>query len=137
MYHRYKFIENDKIEKGTLLNATNTSLAPYDYHVAKCGKYSFKKLEHSLVHTCWRGHGEDGYDISDAENTITEDEDLIETQYLNGNIEVVKILNQKCVICLERYSSYAFGQCGYQCICQDCYENEGDIDILKCFVCRT
>ena len=34
-YHRYKFIENDKIQEGTLLNATNTSLDPYDYHLKK------------------------------------------------------------------------------------------------------
>ena len=28
----YKLIENDKIEHGTLLNATNNSLNPYYYH---------------------------------------------------------------------------------------------------------
>ena len=37
LYYRYKFIENDKTEEGTLLNATNTSLDPYDYHLEKCG----------------------------------------------------------------------------------------------------
>ena len=56
LYNRYKFIENNKIEEGTLLNATNTSLDPYDYHVEKCGLDSFRKLEHSLIHTCWPGH---------------------------------------------------------------------------------
>ena len=50
---------------------------------------------------------------------------------------MVKIFNQKCVICLERDSDYAFRQCGRQCICEQCYQKEGDIDILKCFVCRT
>ena len=44
LYNRYKFIENDKIEEGILLNATNNSLDPYDYHVEKCGKDAFKKL---------------------------------------------------------------------------------------------
>ena len=44
LYHRYKFIENDKIEEDTLLNATNTSLDPYDYHLEKCGIDSFKKI---------------------------------------------------------------------------------------------
>ena len=72
-----------------------------------------------------------------AEGENGENEDLIETQYLNGNNEVVKIFNQKCVICLERVSIYAFRQCGHQCICQDCYENKRDIDILKSVVCRT
>ena len=30
LYHRYKFIENDKIEEATLLNTTNCSLDPFD-----------------------------------------------------------------------------------------------------------
>ena len=102
LYDRYKFFENDKIEEGTLINATNTSLDPYDYHVEKCGLDSFEKLEHNLIHTCWPGHGEDienedGFLV--VEDEVAENEDLIETQYLNGNNEVVKIFNQKCVIC--------------------------------------
>ena len=136
LYNRYKFIENNKIEEGTLLNATNTGLDPYDYHVEKCGLDSFKKLEHSLIHNCWPGHGEDEDDISDVEDEFDWDEGLIETRYLNGNNEVVKNFIQKCVICYERDSIYAFRQCGHQCICQDCFENKGDIDILKCIVCR-
>ena len=59
LHHRYKFIENDKIEEGLLLKATNNNLDPYDYHVERCGLISFKKLEHSLIQTCWPGHGED------------------------------------------------------------------------------
>ena len=51
LYNRYRFLENNKIEEGILLNSTNTSLDPYDYHVEKCGLDSFKKLEHSLIHT--------------------------------------------------------------------------------------
>ena len=97
LYNRYKFIENDKIEEGTLINATNTSLEPYDYHVEKCGLDSFKKLEHKMIHTCWPGHGEDIENedgISDVEDEVAENKDLIETQYLNGNNEVVKIFNQ-------------------------------------------
>ena len=49
----------------------------------------------------------------------------------------LKIFNQKCVICLEGDSDYAFSQCGHQAICEQCYQNKGDIDILKCVVCRT
>ena len=140
IYYRYKFIENDKIEEGTLLNATDNSLDPYDYHVEKCGVDSFEKLERSLIHTNWHGHGEDienENDIADVEDEVEEDENLIETPYLNGNNKVVKIFNQKCVICLERDSVYAFRQCGHQCICVDCYQSKGDINILKCVVCRT
>ena len=136
IYHHYKFIENDKIVEGTLFNGTDGSLVPYDYHVEKCGVDSFKKLEHGLIHTCWPGHGED---IENEDDDLVE-EDIVEedeTPYLNGNNEVVKIFNQKCVVCLERDSVYAFRQCGHQCICEQCYENKEDIDILKCVLCRT
>ena len=140
LYHRYNIIENGKIEEGTLLNTTNDSLDPYDYHLEKCGIDSFKKLEHRLIHTFWPGHGEDIENEDDdlvEEDVVEENEDLIETQYFNGNNEVVKIFNQKCVICYERESVYAIRQCGHQCTCEQCYQNKGDIDILKCVVCRT
>ena len=97
-------------------------------------------LELSLIHTCWPGHGEKieiEDDISDVEDEVEEDEEFIETNYTNGNNEMVKKYNQKCVICLERDSIYAFRQCGHQCICEQCYQNKGDINILKCVVCRT
>ena len=136
LYHHYKFIENDKIEEGTLLNTTNTSLDPYDYHLEKCGIDSFKNLERSLIHSFWPGHGEDNDNLVE-EDVVEGNEDLIETQYFNGTNEVVKIFNQKCVICYERDSIYAFRQCGHQCICEQCYQSKGDIDILKCVICRT
>ena len=99
---------------------------------------SFKKLERNLIHTLYSGHGENIEDDELVEGDVVErNEDLIETQYFNGNNEVVKIFNQKCVICYERESVYAFRQCGHQCICEQCYESKGDIDILKCVVCRT
>ena len=113
---------------------------PFDYHVEKCGVDSFRKLERSLIHTDWPGAGEDmenGADNVVEEDEVEEDENLIETPYLNGNNEVVKFFNQKCVICLERDSVYAFRQCGQQCICERCYQNKGDINILKCIICRT
>ena len=81
---------------------------------------SLKKLERSLIHTFRLGVGEDienEDDLSDVEDEVQEDGDLIEAQYLNGNKEVVKILNQKRVICLEKNSDYAFRHCGHQCIC--------------------
>ena len=51
LYHRYEIIENDKIEDGILLNTTNGSLDPLDYHLEKCGVDSFKRLKRSLIHT--------------------------------------------------------------------------------------
>ena len=110
-----------------------------DHHLGKRVADSCERLEPSLIHIFWPGHGEDvenGDGISDVEDEVEDDGDLIETQYLNGNNEVVKIFNQKCVICLEKDSDYAFRQCGHQCICEQCYQNKSDIDILKCVVCR-
>ena len=34
--NHYKFIENDKIEEGTLLNGKNNNLDPFLYHLGKC-----------------------------------------------------------------------------------------------------
>ena len=109
LYHRYKFIGNDKIEEGTLLKATNDSLDPYEYHLEKCGIDSFKKIERSLIHTLWPGHGEGIEDgdvvlVEENEDNIQEDNNIHELQYTNGNNEVVKVFNQKCVICFERDS---------------------------------
>ena len=114
--HHHNFIENDKIQEGALLNTIDGSLDPYDYHVEKCGKDAFKKLERSLIHTFWSGVGEDILDVEDEveENEIEEDDDLIEIQCLNGKNEVVQFFNQKCFICDERDSVYAFRQCGHQ-----------------------
>ena len=107
----YKFIQNEKMEDGTLLNASNNSLDPYDYQVEKCGEGVLKKLEHTQIHTCWPGFGEHEQNEDDEGN-----EDLIETIFNNGNNEVVKIFNQKCVICLKRDGDYACRQGGHQCI---------------------
>ena len=38
----YKFIENDKIEEGSLIKATNYNLDSFLYHLRKCGVDSFK-----------------------------------------------------------------------------------------------
>ena len=95
-------------------------------------------MEHIQIHTCWPDFGE--HEENEDDYLVEEDEEnehLIETNYRNGNNEVVKIFSQKCVICLERNSIYAFRQCGHQCICEQCYQNKGDIDILKSVVCRT
>ena len=40
----YNFIENDKIEEGILLNSSNDSLDPYDYHLSMNGLDCCKKL---------------------------------------------------------------------------------------------
>ena len=98
MSTHYKFIENDKIDEGTLLNETNDSSHPFDYRLEKCGVNFFKTLEHSEIHTFYPLNEEDEENGGDdlAEEDV-EDEVLIETNYTNGNKEVVKIFNQKCV----------------------------------------
>ena len=57
----YKFIENDKIEEGIFLNATNSSLDPFNYHLGKCGVDSFQTLERSQIPTFYP-HVEDTED---------------------------------------------------------------------------
>ena len=67
---------------------------------------------------------------------VEEDEDLIEIFQFNGTKKKAKHFTQKCVICYERDGDYAFNECGHYCICEQIYQNKGDIVILKCFVCR-
>ena len=129
-----KFIENDKIEEGKLLKRSDDSLDPFDYHLEKCGVDSFKKLERSLIHTFRPGVGEEE-NGDDHEEDIEEVVDIQGLEYTNGNNEVVKIFSEKCVICHERDSEYIFKQCGHQCICEECSQNKGNIDILKCVLC--
>ena len=62
---------------------------------------------------------------------------LDEPTYFSGTNEMMKIFNQKCVIGFENLSAYAFGQCDHQCICEICYRNTGDIDIINCIVSTT
>ena len=76
-------------------------------------------------------------EIIEDEEDDEEDVNVHEQEYTDGSNEIVKIFNRKCVICLERDSEYIFKQCGHQCICEECYQNKGNIDILKCLVCRT
>ena len=135
LYNLYKNIENDKTEEKTLLNTIDGCLDSYDYHVEKCGIDAFKIIRahpNTYLLACRIEDEDDDLDEEDEEN-----EDLIETIYTNWNDGMVKIFNQKCVICLGRHSVYAFGQCGHQCICEQCYQNRGDINKLKCVVCKT
>ena len=58
------------------------------------------------------------------EDDAEEDVILDELEYTDGSNEVVKSFNQKCVICLERYSDYTFEECGHQYICEECYQKK-------------
>ena len=132
----YKFIENEKIDDGTLLNLSSNSFDPFYYHVSKNGLNCFKKLlDCNRNHSPWPDMKSGGMEetVEDDEDVEEDDEekvDIRELEYTSGSNEVVKIFNQKCVLCLERDSEYIFKQCGHQCICHQCYQNKGDINIL-------
>ena len=61
-----KLIENDKIEEGNFLSATNDNLDSFIYHLTKCGVDSFKTLERSQIHTFYRHIEEDEEDEDDV-----------------------------------------------------------------------
>ena len=90
----YEFLENFKIEEGTLLNSTNDSLEPFDYHLAKCGEGAFETMECNQIHTCFPDEEVEEDDCGGGQ------ESLFKPDYCNGNNEMVKIFNQKCVLCL-------------------------------------
>ena len=133
----YKFIGNDKIQEGTLLNPSNGSMDPYDYHLSKNGLDCFRKLlECKRIHSSWPDM-QSGFkeEVVEDEEDVGEDFIIHELEYTDGSNEVVKIFNQKYVICLERDSEYKFTQCSHQCFCEDFYQKKGYIDILNCVVC--
>ena len=93
---------------------------PNDYHLSKNGLDSFKKLLGSnRIHSYWPGM-ECGFLEENVEDE--EDEELHELEYTNGSNEVVNILNQKCVVCLERDSDYLLKHCGHQSFCEECFK---------------
>ena len=50
----YEIIQNDQIEEAMLLNASNNSLDPFDYHLRKNGLDCIKKLlECKRIHSSW------------------------------------------------------------------------------------
>ena len=141
--HIMNLLKKDKIEEGTFINSSNDSLDPYDYHLSRNGLDCFEKLlECNRIHSSWPGKKcgfmeeiVEDEDEEDVEEDDEEDVNIHELEYTDGSNEVVKIFNQKCFTCLERDSDYIFKQCGHQCICEECYQNKCEIDILKCVVC--
>ena len=59
----YKVIGNNKIQEGTLLNARNDTVDPFEYHLEKFGIDSFEKIEPSLIQTFHPHNDEDDIDI--------------------------------------------------------------------------
>ena len=71
-------------------------------------------------------------DVEDKED-VEEDVNIHELEHTDASNEVVKIFNQNVLYALNGI----FKQCGYQSICEECYQNKGDFDILRCAICRT
>ena len=90
-----------------LLNSSNDSLGPNHYHLGKNGLDCFKKLsECNRTHSSWPDlqfvyMEENVEDEEDIEEDVEEDVNIHELEYTNGSNEIVRIFNQKCVICLE------------------------------------
>ena len=59
IYDPYKIIENNKIEEGTLLNSTNDSVDPYDYHPLKRVEIAFEEVNFERIHTYYPNDDDD------------------------------------------------------------------------------
>ena len=112
-----------------MLKTTESSVDPFDYHLEICGSDCFKKLlKCSRIHSSLSGM---------ESGDIEEDFNIHELDYTDGSNEVVKLFNQKCVICLNSDSDCIFKQCRHQCICDKLYQNRSHFNISKWVVCRT
>ena len=102
----YKFIENDKIEGDTLLNLSSKSFDPFDYHVSKNGLDCFEKLlDSNRIHYPWRDLESGIMDeiVGKMEPLVEDVEENLDIRELEDTTrcnKVVKIFNQKCVVCL-------------------------------------
>ena len=124
----YKCIESERIEEGTLISSTNDSLDPFDEHIAKCGQGGFKTLDCNQLHSFQPD--EENHDEEDIWRAQRELYVWVEGQRnsdkpanFNGNNEILKIFNQKCVICFENLNVYAFWLYLHHNICDKRNEN--------------
>ena len=92
--------------------------------LVKKGMECFEKLlECNRIHSPWPRME------SSEMKEIFEDEEgdekvfIDKLEYTDGSNVVVKIFNQKCVVCLERDTGYIFEQCGHLCICEEDIQN--------------
>ena len=111
----------------------NLSYCPYDLLYNTNDGQRFKISELKLIAP--------DHEDEDIENYFeyaqeVEDDENNEISIYNGNNELVKIFNEKCVICLENDSIYAFRNCGHQTICNDCYNNSDSNKLTKCVFCQ-
>ena len=122
----YKSIINEKriSEMDVMCDTFN-----FLYNTSEGERIKLKSL--SLIATRFNDDSFEEYFNYMMTGIIEDEEDEIEIIY-NGTNEIVKIFNQKCVICLDNDSIYAFRNCGHLCLCENCF----DPKITKCVVCR-
>ena len=92
------------------------NLDPFDYHDFNCCENASTELDYEQLHT----HFTNDEDQKEDDNAIPDPPMVME--YHIGNDEMVKIFNQKCVICLESPSIYAFCLCGHQFILENFFK---------------
>ena len=98
-------MKTKEIEEGTFLNSTNVTFDPFDYHLAKSGGGAFKTIEINQIHRFYKREEieEDDGDENiwraqrELDDWVEEQRNLDKPTYCNGNNEMMKIFNQKCV----------------------------------------
>ena len=67
-----------------------------------------------------------------------EEKNVVETELevCNGANEIVYFLKQKNVLCFDNRRVYAFRHCGCHSICENSFQDKGDVGTLKCINCR-
>ena len=49
----YRFIENERIEEGFLIDSTYDRIDPFDYHKLKCGEDIFETKQCNQIHSLY------------------------------------------------------------------------------------
>ena len=150
VYIPYESIQNENIRKR--ISEMNESYEPYDFlYNSNIGeRIKIKSLtliaprdENDNIERYFEIQVDDvneyqDNDVNEYQNEIDEvgmyirTNEIDENVIYNGTNKMVKIFNQKCVICLENDSVYAFRNCGHMCLCENCFDSK----ITKCIVCR-
>ena len=127
----YISIQDNDIRKK--ISEMDETYDPYEFLYDSNGGERIKFHSFIMIARQFTDRFYENDEIEMERNEEDEEDEIFENKFYNGTNELVKIFNQKCVICLENGSIYAFRQCGHLCLCENCYNSE----ITKCVVCRT
>ena len=91
----------------------------YDYQELKCGENACTETSFEEIHYLYKDDDEVIWRAQRIfEELAEEDVDEIDLKYCGGSEEVVKIINQKCVVYFDFPSVFAFRHCDHQRICE-------------------